>query len=142
MKYKIINNQGLFLFLLLLLPVIGFAQKKSVKKIVPKPIVSTVPTDSLDKDTGLKNDDNLMYVRGHCTGCHSSKLILQHRFTRDEWQAKIKWMQQYHKLWDLGKAEKNVLDYLEKYYSAPVQKSLSLRRQQALKAFVWYKLDK
>jgi hypothetical protein len=123
------------------------AQKKPIqpsKKTAQKAIkTQSLPakTDSLDKETGLVNDDNLMFVKGHCTGCHSSKTILQHRFTRDEWSAKIKWMQKYHKLWDLGETEKNVLDYLEKYYSAPIQKA-SLSRQKALKEFIWYQLEK
>lgn len=118
----------------------GYAQQKPVKKVSTPPALSSPKPDSIDKETGLINDANFVYVKAHCTGCHSSKLIIQHRFSRTEWQNKIRWMQRYHKLWELGDAEKNVLDYLEKHYSSPTLTTMSLRRQKALKDFVWYKL--
>ncbi len=81
-----------------------------------QPVLSA---DTLKKDTesGLIDAPNLMMVKAQCTACHSSKLILQHRFTRAGWLDRIRWMQKYHKLWDLGESEKVVLDYLETYYS-------------------------
>ena len=105
-------------------------------------LTSSARTDTLkiDAESGLANDANLMMVKSQCTACHSSKLILQHRFTRAGWQERIRWMQKYHKLWDLGESEKVVLDYLEKYYgpsSAPVKASL---RRAPLKDIQWYKL--
>ncbi|WP_428667546.1 hypothetical protein [Runella sp.] len=94
--------------------------------------------DSVDVETGLALDPNFMIVKAQCTGCHSPKLILQHRFTRDEWLSKIRWMQRNHKLWDLGQTEKTVLDYLAKHY-APNQAAYS--RREPLRNVKWYKLE-
>lgn len=112
--------------------------KPKLKKL---PLVKNTSPDSLDADTGLINETNTMYVKAHCTGCHSAKLILQHRFTREGWQEKIRWMQKYHKLWDLGEAEPLVLNYLERYYSAPKLNPSLVHRQKELKQFIWYKLE-
>jgi hypothetical protein len=96
-------------------------------------------TDTLKKDvqTGLIEDENLYMVKAQCTSCHSSKLILQNRFTRDGWKQKIRWMQAKHNLWELGDTEKQVLDYLEKHY-AP---TASVARRAPLKDIKWYKLE-
>jgi hypothetical protein len=94
--------------------------------------------DSVDAETGLALDPNFTLIKAHCTGCHSPKLILQHRFTRDEWLSKIRWMQRNHKLWDLGDSEKIVLDYLAKNY-APNQSAYS--RREPLRNVKWYKLE-
>jgi hypothetical protein len=96
--------------------------------------------DSLKHDptTGLVVDEHLTLVVAQCTACHSSKLILQNRFTRDGWKEKIRWMQRTQKLWDLGATEPVVLDYLVKYYG-PEQKTFDGRRKP-LPALEWYKL--
>jgi hypothetical protein len=94
--------------------------------------------DSTDAATGLALDPNLSLVKAQCMGCHSPMLILQHRFTRDEWLSKIRWMQRNHKLWDLGETEKPVLDYLAKHY-APNQSAYS--RREPLRNVKWYKLE-
>jgi hypothetical protein len=101
--------------------------------------VSVAVTDTLKKDiqTGLIEDENLYMVKAQCTSCHSSKLILQNRFTRDGWKQKIRWMQAKHNLWELGDTEKQVLDYLEKHY-AP---TASVARRAPLKDIKWYKLE-
>jgi len=95
--------------------------------------------DTLKKDpeTGLIVDKDLYMVKAQCTSCHSSKLIMANHFTRDGWKQKIRWMQANHNLWELGETEKQVLDYLEKYY-APTQ---TYARRQPLKDIKWYKLD-
>ncbi|MBO0939142.1 hypothetical protein J2I47_21485 [Fibrella sp. HMF5335] len=90
----------------------------------PTSVADTVKTDP---ETGLAVDNNLALVRTHCTGCHSTKLIRQNRFTRDGWKQKIRWMQRTQKLWDLGEAEPAVLDYLTKYYG-PDDKPFDGRR--------------
>lgn len=68
-----------------------------------------VLTDSVDAETGLALDPNFAIVKAQCTGCHSPKLILQHRFTRDEWLSKIRWMQRNHKLGIWAKPKKQCL---------------------------------
>ncbi len=103
--------------------------------------VPVADTAKIDAETGMVNDQNLMLVKSQCTACHSSKLILQHRFTREGWQERIRWMQKYHKLWDLGESEKVVLDYLEKYYSPQSAGAKIYSRRAPLKNVNWYKLD-
>jgi hypothetical protein len=97
------------------------------------------PADTLKKDpeSGLFLDTNLYMVKAQCTSCHSSKLIMANRFTRDGWRQKIRWMQAKHNLWELGDTEKQVLDYLEKYYS-PTEATV---RRAPLKNIQWYKLE-
>ena len=109
-------------------------------KMSTRPVLIT-DTLKTDPETGLVIDSNLMMVKSQCTACHSSKLILQHRFTRAGWQERIRWMQQYHKLWDLGESEKVVLDYLEKYYGPSVAGTKAAFRRTPLKASQWYKLN-
>ena len=101
--------------------------------------VVAAPADTTKKDaeTGLIVDENLYMVKAQCTSCHSSKLIIANRFTRDGWKQKIRWMQANHNLWQLGDAEKPVLDYLEKNYSP----TASLARRAPLKDIKTYKLD-
>ena len=103
--------------------------------------VMLADTGKIDTETGLINDPSLMMVKAQCTACHSSKLILQHRFTRAGWLERIRWMQQYHKLWDLGDSEKVVLDYLEKHYGPETAATTNTFRRQSLKNIQWYKLD-
>jgi len=93
----------------------------------------------LDPESGLVADQRLMLVKAHCTACHSSKLILQNRFTRDGWKEKIRWMQRTQKLWDLGESEPVVLDYLVQYYG-PQPKTFDGRRKPLAKTD-WYKLQ-
>lgn len=104
--------------------------------------VMVADTGKIDAETGLINDPSLMMVKAQCTACHSSKLILQHRFTRAGWVDRIRWMQKYHKLWDLGDSEKVVLDYLEKHYGPETAATTNTFRRQSLKNVQWYKLDK
>ncbi|WP_229249425.1 hypothetical protein [Dyadobacter sandarakinus] len=94
-------------------------------------------TTKKDTETGLVMDQSLYLVKAQCTQCHSSKLIVQNRFTRDGWKQKIRWMQANHNLWDLGETEKPVLDYLEKHYGPTTAHA----RRAPLKDIKWYKLE-
>ncbi|WP_420153734.1 hypothetical protein [Siphonobacter sp.] len=109
-------------------------------RIPAEATVGRVWADSVKKDpeTGLAVDSNLPLIKAHCTACHSSKLITQNKFTRTGWVDKIRWMQKYHKLWDLGPSEVAVLDYLEKYYG-PSKQTFDGRRKPLEKPS-WYKL--
>ncbi len=76
----------------------------------------------VDAETGLAIDDNMVLVKGQCTVCHTSKLILQSHFDRDKSVERIRWMQRTQKLWDLVETEKPILDYLVKNYGPlPIQ---------------------
>ena len=91
-----------------------------------------------DPESGLAIDETMPIVKGQCTACHSSKLILQSHFDRDKWIERIRWMQRTQKLWDLGETEKPILDYLVKYYG-PLATPFDGRRLP-LPAPVWHKL--
>lgn len=134
MKTNFLNIALSFLLMGLFAAAISKSKKHSL--ILPS---SHSLIDSTDAATGLALDSNLPLVKAHCTGCHSPMLILQHRFTRDEWLSKIRWMQRNHKLWDLGESEKTVLDYLAKHY-APNHSAYS--RREPLRNVKWYKLEK
>jgi hypothetical protein len=133
MKNNLLNIAVSFLLIGLFVAAISNSKEHSLTR-------SSAPysIDSVDAETGLALDPNFTLIKAHCTGCHSPKLILQHRFTRDEWLSKIRWMQRNHKLWDLGDSEKIVLDYLAKNY-APSQSAYS--RREALRNIKWYKLE-
>ncbi len=106
------------------------------------PVYSQVAvTDSVktDPETGLAIDDQLMLVKGQCTACHSSKLILQSHFSREKWIERIRWMQRTQKLWDLGASEPPIVAYLVKHYG-PVEQPFDGRREP-LKGVKWYKLE-
>ncbi|MBC8156188.1 MAG: hypothetical protein H7Z72_25150 [Bacteroidetes bacterium] len=86
-------------------------------------------TDSLktDPESGLALDQQLPLVKGQCTACHSSKLILQSHFSREKWIERIRWMQRTQKLWDLGESEPAILTYLTTYYG-PLETPFDGRR--------------
>jgi hypothetical protein len=90
-----------------------------------------------DVETGLLAADGLLMVKANCTGCHSSKLIIQNRLSRKEWQEKIAWMQETQGLWDLGAHETVILDYLEKNYGPRPRGG----RRAPLENIEWYELE-
>ena len=90
-----------------------------------------------DPESGLVIDKNMPLVKGQCTACHSSKLILQSHFDREKWIERIRWMQRTQKLWDLGESEPAILAYLTKYYG-PLDIPFDGRRLP-LSAPRWYK---
>jgi len=87
-------------------------------------LINGVP---VDPESGLALDGTMPIVKGQCTSCHSSKLILQSHFDREKWVERIRWMQRTQKLWDLGETEKPILDYLVKHYG-PVKIPFDGRR--------------
>ena len=115
----------------------SFRSENSSNEIIFYSESALADTLKREPETGLVVDKDLYMVKAQCTSCHSSKLIIANRFTRDGWKQKIRWMQAKHNLWDLGETEKQVLDYLEKYY-APTQ---TLARRAPLKDIKWYKLE-
>jgi hypothetical protein len=68
------------------------------------------PTSGLFVDTGFEQ------VKAQCTACHSSRLIVQNRSTREGWLEMIRWMQDKQGLWPLGDNETVILDYLARNY--------------------------
>lgn len=86
--------------------------------------------------TGFVEDDGLMLVVNNCTNCHSAKLVTQNRMSKERWLATIRWMQETQNLWDLGKNEETIVNYLATNY-APTKKG----RRQNLTEIEWYVLD-
>lgn len=85
--------------------------------------------------TGLAEGDGLAEVINNCTNCHSAKLITQNRMSREMWLGSIRWMQETQNLWDLGKNEEVILNYLSTHY-APEEKG----RREPLTNIEWYNL--
>ena len=85
--------------------------------------------------TGLVEDEGLMTVVAHCTACHSAQLVIQNRMNRERWNATIRWMQETQNLWDLGKNQEIIVNYLVKNYP-PIEKG----RRENLKNIDWYDL--
>ena len=88
--------------------------------------------------SGLVYDKGFDVVRGTCTACHSAKLVTQNRATRSGWKEMIVWMQETQGLWDLGKNEPIILDYLAKHY-APEE--IERRPGLDIEEVEWYILE-
>ncbi|AUP77435.1 monoheme cytochrome C [Flavivirga eckloniae] len=86
--------------------------------------------------TGFKNDEGLQIVIASCTPCHSAKLVTQNRANKEGWVSIIRWMQETQNLWDLGKNEAIIVDYLAKNYA-----SEETGRRTNLENIEWYDLE-
>ncbi len=86
--------------------------------------------------TGLIDAKGLIEVVNNCTNCHSAKLITQNRMNKERWEATIDWMQKTQNLWDLGKNEEIIVNYLVTNY--PPQKK---GRRLGLTNIEWYDLE-
>jgi len=107
-------------------------EKLSVQEPEPAPEV----IDGIHVETGLIDAAGLTLVVQNCTGCHSSKLIIQNKMNLAGWTSTIKWMQETQNLWDLGANEQPILEYLANNY-APKKKG----RRANLNAIEWYELE-
>ncbi|NNK11213.1 MAG: monoheme cytochrome C [Flavobacteriaceae bacterium] len=85
--------------------------------------------------TGFKDAEGLMTVVNNCTNCHSAQLVIQNRMNEERWIATIRWMQETQNLWDLGKNEEIIVNYLVTNY--PAKKK---GRREVLNNIVWYEL--
>ena len=86
--------------------------------------------------TGFVEAPGMRETINNCTNCHSSKLVLQNRMNAERWHATIRWMQETQNLWDLGKNEEIIVNYLVTNYP-PQEKG----RRAALMNIDWYELD-
>jgi len=140
---------SLFLIVILLLssvifvvlfPQFDFAKDEFTEQVPPTELaadsLSVEIVDGKDAATGLVAGEGLELVKGNCTVCHSSALILQNRFTREGWHSKIVWMQETQGLWDLGDNESKILDYLAEHYAPEPPKG----RRIPLQNIEWYEL--
>ena len=77
-------------------------------------LLASATTAAADNDpvTGLARAEGVELVGAHCLVCHSSRLIVQNRMSREGWLQTIRHMQKNHNLWPLGEAEDLIVDYL------------------------------
>lgn len=110
------------------------------EEYVAVPEVSEEDFDKIENGihirTGFVEGDGLMLVVNNCTNCHSAKLVTQNKMSKERWVATIRWMQETQNLWDLGKNEEAIVNYLATNY-APTQKG----RRQNLADIEWYELE-
>lgn len=92
--------------------------------------------DGIHVRTGLIAAEGLQEVITNCTTCHSSKLIVQNRMGKEQWNATIRWMQETQGLWDLGENQQVIVDYLTTNYP-----TFKKGRRAALTDIEWYTLD-
>lgn len=104
--------------------------------------IEVVSNDEWDKiengihlRTGFVDGKGLMETVNNCVSCHSSKLVIQNRMSKERWAATIDWMQETQNLWDLGDNEEIIINYLVTTY--PLQKK---GRRQAISNIEWYEL--
>jgi mono/diheme cytochrome c family protein len=89
--------------------------------------------DGIDTLTGLIAEGDYMLVKGNCLACHGANLITQQGATAEGWLEMIHWMQEKQGLWDLGKQEGPIVEYLATYY-APEETG----RRPPLDSIEWY----
>lgn len=104
--------------------------------VASNPILDDRVENGIDVATGFIAQGDYKLVKTSCTPCHSSKLVLQNRATREGWEQMIRWMQETQKLWDLGESEDKILDYLATHY-APENKG----RRNNLIVEEWYEIE-
>ncbi len=131
---------GILLYLMVDPNLSAFRSKSAVE-------ITEIPSPEQEEDfdtiengihlrTGFIEGEGLMTVVNNCTNCHSAKLVTQNRMTAEGWRATIQWMQETQNLWDLGKNEEVIVQYLATYY-APEKKG----RRQNLMNIDWYELE-
>lgn len=114
----------------------AFVQEQIVSEEVEEvPVDEDRVEDGIDVATGFIAEGDYMLVKTTCTACHSSKLVLQNRASREGWLDMIRWMQETQKLWDLQPNEDKILDYLATYY-APKEEG----RRKPLTIEEWYEI--
>ena len=110
------------------------------KKTEAVAVVEELDPDRIENgihvSTGFVDGEGLMTVVRNCTGCHSSKLVIQNRMNAERWNATIRWMQETQNLPDLGKNQDIIVNYLVTNYP-PIEKG----RREVLTNIEWYELE-
>ena len=88
-----------------------------------------------DKFHGFPPGKGQTLVADTCTACHSSKLVLQNRMSRNNWDETITWMQETQGLWELAVEERmTILDYLSTVLGADEKESKRRTQKESPKA--------
>ena len=73
----------------------------------------------VDLQSGLIIDNGYKAVKQHCSSCHSTKLVVQSKMSRQGWVDTLQWMQTTQGMPLLkGQDEAIILSYLAKNYGA------------------------
>ncbi len=113
------------------------SKEKSDYAVVEEVVDEDLIVDGIHVRTGLIEAEGLMEVVNNCTNCHSAKLVTQNRMNKERWEATIDWMQATQNLWDLGRNEEIIINYLVTNYP-PVK----VGRRATLTGIEWYELKK
>lgn len=69
-------------------------------------------------ENGFPEGPGADFVDSVCTHCHSARLVLQNRMSRNDWEETIRWMQEEQGLWEFEPdQEKLILDYLGTHFA-------------------------
>lgn len=136
MKERIVVGLILSFFWLWVLTSCNAPKEEKDTSVVVGMIDPLLVENGIHVATGFKAEGDYMTVVANCTSCHSSKLILQNRATKEGWEEMIRWMQQTQKLWDLGENEEKILNYLATHYG-PEDKG----RRAPLAVEEWYEIE-
>ena len=143
-KVLIIACASIGVFVIALVYLIKNPDVSLFKSSEPNSEIVAVPVKEDDFDkvengihvrTGFVEAPGMMETVQNCTNCHSAKLVIQNRMNKERWKSTIKWMQETQNLWDLGKNEDIIIDYLVTNY--PPQKK---GRREVLSNIDWYEL--
>ena len=89
--------------------------------------------NGVEVSTGLIAKGEWLLVKQNCTPCHSAKLITQNQSDQKGWATTIRWMQETQGLWDLGRNESKIVDYLSRFYGLE-----DVGRRKPLEVSEWY----
>jgi len=106
-------------------------------KVNTSPLMSEI-IDGIRLPTRLIASQNFELVVSNGTSCCSPKLITRNHQIVKGWKSIIEWMREKQNLWNLGKDESKIIEYLAKNY-AP--KNEGRRRNLDLKNDDWYVLE-
>ena len=111
---------GILIFVMVDSSLSTFKSKETSQDYVTVPEVDEEDFDKIKNGihlrTGLIAAEGLTEVVNNCTNCHSAKLVTQNRMNKERWVATIRWMQETQNLWNLGKNEDIIVDYLVTNY--------------------------
>lgn len=94
--------------------------------------------DGLRLPTRLIASQNFELVVSKGASCYSPKLTTRNHQIVKRWKSIIEWMHEKRNLWDHGKDESKIIEYLAKNYN---QKNECRRRNLNLKNDDWYVLE-
>jgi len=145
-QVKAVYHIMVLLFCFLGIILVGFAiylNEDNTSSIQDNYVVTSAIEEDEDKiengihvRTGFVDAEGLMEVVNNCTSCHSAKLVTQNNMSKKRWIETIRWMQETQNLWDLGRNEAVIVNYLATNY-APKDKG----RRENLTNIEWYVLE-